>query len=534
MKSTINELGYMIDCSRGAVAKLSTLKRLVDFLSSFGYSYLMLYTEDTYEIKEEPYFGYMRGRYSHEEIKELDEYCKGKGMELRPCIQTLAHLGRLQAGDGFNDLFDIDDILLVGDEKVYAFIEKMFKNVFECFSSKKIHIGMDEAFQLGRGKYINRFGYEKKSSIISKHLKRVSEIAKRYGYTCYIWADMLENAFREDEEHYSCSIPDNVIPTYWGYERLGREKAEEKIRLYKKLSPDRLSSCGGIIKWVGFSPLNTYSMPAVEEQIDVAKKYDLEDYLVTGWGDGAGDAGQFTILPGLFYAGLIANGKTLSEETKKVFLEATGMSFDDFMNVDALSTLDPSVDYKEKRNSLPLIHLYSDLLQDPMMECALDKYESLYAKAMERLSPFRKQKDFGYMFDALYHLADTDQYLCTLGRKIREAYIAKRDLFPEIETARKAYEALEGFIKAYERQWAKENKAFGYEKQLLRLGGLKERIRYVIDVLASYQKGEISQIDELEEKHLPKYVGDKIVDDPDATYANWYRYFVSSGILNDN
>ncbi len=534
MKSTIKEIGYMIDCSRGAVAKLSTLKRLVDFLSVFGYSYLMLYTEDTYEIKEEPYFGYMRGRYRHEEIKELDAYCKSKGMELRPCIQTLAHLGRLQAGDGFNELFDIDDILLVGDEKVHSFIEEMFKNISECFSSKKIHIGMDEAFHLGRGRYINRFGYEKKSSIISKHLKRVSEIARKYGYTCFIWADMLENAYHEDEEHYSCSIPDNVIPTYWGYEKLGKEKAEEKIRLYKKLSPERLSSCGGIIKWVGFSPLNTYSMAAVEEQINVAKKYDLDDYLVTGWGDGAGDAGQFTTLPGLFYAGLVANGKRLSEETKKIFLEATGMSFDDFMNVDALSILDPNVDYKEKRNSLSLIHLYSDLLQDPMMECSLDKYESLYAKAMERLSSFRGQKDFGYMFDTLYHLADTDQYLCTLGRKIREGYEAKRDLTPEIETAKKAHAALEGFIKAYEKQWAKENKAFGYEKQLLRLGGLKERIRYVIDVLTSYQKGEVDQIDELEERHLPKYVGDKIIDDPDATYANWYRYFVSSGILNDN
>ena len=85
----------MVDCSRGAVPKVETLKKLVDILSSFGYNYLMLYTEDIYEIEGEPYFGYMRGKYSKEEIKEIDNYCIEKGIELRACIQTLAHLGRI-------------------------------------------------------------------------------------------------------------------------------------------------------------------------------------------------------------------------------------------------------------------------------------------------------------------------------------------------------------------------------------------------------------------------------------------------------
>ena len=34
----------------------------------------MLYTEDTYEVDGQPYFGYMRGRYSKEEMKEIDDF----------------------------------------------------------------------------------------------------------------------------------------------------------------------------------------------------------------------------------------------------------------------------------------------------------------------------------------------------------------------------------------------------------------------------------------------------------------------------
>ncbi len=83
----------MFDMSRNAVMKPETLKKLVDYLSAFGYNMLQLYTEDTYEVDGEPYFGYLRGGYSKEELREIDAYCKEKGVELVPCIQTLTHLG---------------------------------------------------------------------------------------------------------------------------------------------------------------------------------------------------------------------------------------------------------------------------------------------------------------------------------------------------------------------------------------------------------------------------------------------------------
>ena len=150
----IKELGFMVDCSRGAVLKVSTIKSLVDYLAKFDYTYLMLYTEDTYEIDNEPYFGQMRGRYTKKEIQEIDQYCRSKNIELIPCIETLAHLGRLLRHRTYNNLFDIDDILLVKDEQVYVLIDKMLKQISESFSSKKIHIGMDEAWKLGRGKYL--------------------------------------------------------------------------------------------------------------------------------------------------------------------------------------------------------------------------------------------------------------------------------------------------------------------------------------------------------------------------------------------
>ena len=61
-------LGIMLDCSRNAVMKPEKVKEFAKIIADMGYNMLQLYTEDTYEIKDEPFFGHMRGRYSQEEI----------------------------------------------------------------------------------------------------------------------------------------------------------------------------------------------------------------------------------------------------------------------------------------------------------------------------------------------------------------------------------------------------------------------------------------------------------------------------------
>ena len=99
-----------------------------------GYNSVMLYTEDTYEVEGEPFFGYMRGRYSIAEMQELDEYAANMGIELIPCIQTLAHLN--QALRWGTIPVDCNDIMLTDDEKVYDLIDRMFRNIIKDWTNE--------------------------------------------------------------------------------------------------------------------------------------------------------------------------------------------------------------------------------------------------------------------------------------------------------------------------------------------------------------------------------------------------------------
>ena len=170
-------LSAMVDCSRNAVKNPETVKKLIRLLAVFGYNGLMLYTEDTFEVDGEPYFGYLRGRYTKSEIKEIDAYALRYGIELIPCIQTLAHLGTIRYWTKeYEQAIDSDDVLLVGGQRTNMLLEHIFKTINECFTSKKINIGMDEAWGLGRGKYLSRTGYEPSLTILKKHLANVIRI----------------------------------------------------------------------------------------------------------------------------------------------------------------------------------------------------------------------------------------------------------------------------------------------------------------------------------------------------------------------
>lgn len=526
----IKQLGYMIDCSRGQVPRISSLKKLVDILSAFKYTYLMLYTEDTYEMEGHPYFGHMRGRYSKEELHELDEYASSKGIELRGCIQTLAHMERIKRHGPYKHLYDMDNIFLVGDENVYNFIDEMFKNMSNLIKSRTIHIGMDEAWNIGRGIYLDIHGHTKTKDIMDYHLKRVSDIAKKYGYKCYIWGDMLANAYFQDPHNYNLELPSNITPFIWRYSPVGKKETDKEISLYKNLAKGNIAYAGGVDKWRGFVPHNQYAFESLKEQIEGCNKHGIDNFLVTAWADCGADASMFSSLPGIFYASVIARGLDIKDVIDE-FNKVIGMEFKDFLHIDDLDRCkDKKSIYKGIVNDLSFNHLYNDPLQELYPEIEKEEYPKIYTKIAKRLQKLTKNEEFGYIFDSLYHLARVLTYKCNLAHNIDYAYKNKLDLTPVINQAKRVIKELKAFIKVYENQWLKECKGMGYEKQIIRLGGLKERLRFTVDILTKYQNKQIDSIDELEEIHIISNMNGHPVD-PDKDVICDYRVVVSGGSL---
>ena len=285
--------GLMLDCSRNGVMKPEKVKEAILISALMGHNRLLLYTEDTYELDDYPYFGYLRGRYTKEELKEIVEYGEAFGVELVPCIQTSGHMHQVLKWHPMDHLRDGMGNLLVDYEPTYVFIENMIKTCRECFKSKNIHIGMDEVWEMGLDRYLKKFGFQNRVEMFSRHLKRVIDICKKYDFFPMIWSDMYFRFGNKDEDYYRETplpettiklIPHDVALVYWDYYHEDIETYVRMIKYHKQVD-NPVIFAGGSWKWKGYCPSIKVSMDYTKEALLACDQEKVKDVFITAWGD---------------------------------------------------------------------------------------------------------------------------------------------------------------------------------------------------------------------------------------------------------
>lgn len=521
-------LGVMLDCSRNAVMKPEKIKEFIDILAKIGYNTLELYMEDTYEIEGEPYFGYLRGGYSAAELKDVDAYAREKGVELIPAIQTLAHFNNLAKLPHYEDIIDINDILLVENEKTYALIEKMFKTLGETFSSRLVNIGMDEAHLIGLGKYLDLKGFADRYELLFKHLERVAAIADKYGFTIHMWSDMFFRIGNKGKYYgndlcvskdLSKRIPHNVELVYWDYYHIKSEDYETMMSAHKSINK-AFWFAGGAWCWGGFAPFNGYTMKAMKAAIRAADKYDVKNILVTMWGDDGKECSFFSLLPSLYAIKQYSLGNFDENAIAIGFKSCFGIDFNDFMLLDIPNLL--PVKHEELETPCkallycdPFLGILDDLVEKEG-EIPYAAYALKLAKAGERTGKYR------YLFDALSSLCNALVFKYDMGVRLRKAYKSgNKSIIGQICGELDITIARVGeFYKNFRALWNHENKPFGFEVQEARLGGLKMRLTSCKERLEDYINGKIDRIEELEKEILP-------YREKPTLYFNIYRQLIS-------
>ena len=301
-------LGALIDCSRNCVYTVDALKKFIDILADIGYDYLQLYTEDTFDIGD-PRFGYLRGRYNVAEIKELDGYASARGIELIPFIQTLGHLKGVTRWWAYSDICDTGNILLAGEEKTYALIDKMFAACAEMYTSRNINIGMDEADMVGLGKYLSKHGYRNRYDVLLEHLRNVCDIAKKYGFKPMMWSDMFFRLANDGSYKVSDGfvvpkeiidkVPPEVRLIYWDYYSKDKATYDAQFKAHKQFRNEILFA-GGAWCWNGFAPHNNWSVRINKEAFISCNDNGINDICITEWKDDGGESSLFSVLPALF------------------------------------------------------------------------------------------------------------------------------------------------------------------------------------------------------------------------------------------
>ena len=525
-KQNFKWCGPMLDMSRDGVLRVGSVKKYLDMIACFGMNMLMLYTEDTFELPGYPFFGYKRGRYTLNELKEIDEYAYSLGIEVIPCVQTLGHLDKYLPWQEADAIRDTNFNLMPGSPESLEFIEAVLKQMKKAFRSENIHIGMDEASDVGLGNYYKKHRGEviDQNALIFDHLAKVCDLCKKYGYKPMIWSDLFfpDPDSREIytynsrlPEEYTDKIPENIRFMYWYYSGKNKNRYLTLLKRHKETGRP-IAFAGAGWNWEGFAPNTQFAFDCMIPALDACLEEDPEMILNTLWGNGGCETSFFLCHPSnaLFaeyqwsdkpdISSVWSINEFVTKTPEKLYRLIDTLNYGLYGNVilgrkllrqDILGTVRKDNDGYIQEN-MPDVFKNGE----PMTS-----YRNAAAELRKYIS---ENGDWDEYFELEAAVLETAAYKAEIYSYLQKAYkdgdkkglerLASSVLPQCIESYKKLYSL-------FEKQWNREYKAFGWDVHCSRSGAQLARMDHAINKIKAYLSGSLGMIEELEEIPLRQH-----------------------------
>lgn len=520
-KQSFKWLSYMVDVARNAVLKLPAMKRLIRYLAINGFNDLMLYLEDVFEMPDYPYFGYMRGKYTLNELKELVEYGERFGVTLTPCIQSLGHYSNMLRWPCFSSIRDSADVLYVGKDETYEFLDKLFATLCSVFKTRRFNIGMDEAGTLGRGRMLEEKGLLDQGELMTLHLHKIKELCRKHGIQPLIWSDMFFRPYDPSHEYYTDTVivpqeaidgvPEDFTLVYWNYHSCERNQKEKDVFNHvfdqHMRFKNPIAYAGASWRFSGFAPHNMFSMSAENFHLNACLERGIKDITLTAWSNGGGEASHFVTMPIItLYGEKLYTAQRNAPDISERFFDLYGISLEDFLSLDLPDRVPDSPELLNSSGRHPVTYLlYNDCLGGKMDRLVSSpQYGDFYRSLIPGYERLSEHKHFGYIFRTQAALCKVMANKATVSYDLRAAYKAKDKAALALLCQRltELSRDLSSFIDVCREQWLTDNKVTGFECLEARFGSLKQRALGAKAIVEAYLAGEIDAIEPLDEPML--------------------------------
>lgn len=507
--------GAMFDLSSGSVFTVDTIKDVLGYMALMGLNMAMLYIEDVYEMPEYPMFGYMRGRYTKDELKEIDLFAQKLGIEIIPAIQTLSHLGATLKWNYASKFRATTKTLYVGKEETYKFIDTMFKNISECFSSKRINIGLDEAKDMTEGNFLKDNGKVDQFELMLEHINKVCAICSGYGLEPMMWSDMFYkhghiggdyDYTSEVPEGADKKLPENVQLIYWDYCYEDKKVTDHFIKRHRTdLGKDPIFA-GGIWSWYRLVPNYQKTFATANGQLAACKQNGVKTVVATLWGRYS----PYAILPGLqIYAEHFYNPEVKDNEFSKMFEVCTSYKLNDFLAMGFDDFKKSELDKYKATNAFcvnsSIQHFFNDILIG-LYDKTLSGFDfkNHYHKHVKYLEKLGDMGKMDLMFKEALALSRILEIKSYIGPELTKAY--KENDMPKLSKLSKKLEELSSYYKEYvnlaRENWFATSKPFGWENAEHKLAAMVLRTDTALWRVKAYLNGEIPAIEELSEERV--------------------------------
>jgi hypothetical protein len=218
--------GYMLDVSRDRVPTRATLERLVDVMARLRMNHLELYVEHTFAYRDHEDVWRDASPLTPEDLHGLDTYCADRGIELAANQNCFGHMERwlrhpayrerAEAPDGFElpGLGHRPPAVLAPTPENAAFALGLVRELMQNVKSRRVNIGCDETFELGRGKSAADVAARGRGRVYFEHLMRLIEPLHAEGCEVLFWGDIV----RAHAELVPELPREGIVALAWHYE----------------------------------------------------------------------------------------------------------------------------------------------------------------------------------------------------------------------------------------------------------------------------------------------------------------------------
>ena len=313
----LRDRAFMLDISRGKIPTVASVKCLIDLLVQFKYNQLQLYIEGfSFEYRS---FRAQKQNWEDaltpEDIRELDQYCLERCVQLVPNQNSLGHmyawlhlpeythLAESPEGVKLKNVTLPPTTLDPADPGSLQLVERMMDDLLPCFTSKLFNVDMDEPFELGMGKNKERAQQEGLDVVYLDYVTRLREAVCKRGYKMMMWGDVLSKSERAIEQ-----MAEDIIVLDWGYEAQHpvRRRAE---RLHA--AGREFYLCPGTNTWSSFTGITDNMLQCVSNAVQAAYDFGAQGLMLTDWGDSGHLQYWVFTMPGFVYAACGAWNKAL-------------------------------------------------------------------------------------------------------------------------------------------------------------------------------------------------------------------------------
>ncbi|MEE2664321.1 MAG: glycoside hydrolase family 20 zincin-like fold domain-containing protein [Myxococcota bacterium] len=306
--------GYMLDISRDRVPTRETLERIVDVLDVLRINHLELYTEHTFAFRDHETVWRDATPMTPEDLRWLDGLCGERGIELSANQNTFGHMGRwlrhpayarrAEAPGGWRSPLGqtLEPGVLAPTPDNAEFALSLVREMMQNVTSRRVNIGCDETFELGRGQSRAEVEQRGRARVYLDHLKRLLAGLHEDGCEVLFWGDIL----REHPELVAELPSEQTVALAWWYEApVADPQLPESVReLVAEFGISERAQLGfaghvpafveaGLPFWVcpGTSTWNTLlgrwpnARANLLDAAEVGRAQRAGGYLITDWGD---------------------------------------------------------------------------------------------------------------------------------------------------------------------------------------------------------------------------------------------------------